>query len=257
MSAIGDKLLTALTSTECIAAFLGACAAFLMEALRRWWSDRRDTLAAGNEAVFALAQMFAHITNVYNQQFVEQAKVFREMANREPNYAEILPLELGDGVARLRFERLGFLLRSHDPDLLNRLAAADSNFGVLTKVIERRNEAQVQWQRATAAVFAQNLSGSPIPFETLERLVGMDLSFRLKNMTEELQRRLPECSKELRSAGQQLTRVLSLVFPMGRVNSFIHVERENAVTPPSGIPKPPLWRRFIRGIVRLMRTKIF
>ena len=105
------KLLEALGSTECLAAFLGAFAAFMLEALRRWRSDRLANIAIGKEAVLSLAQMYSHITAVFNQQFIDQRQAFEGEHHRQPNYAEIVPLEANLANAlRLQPERLGFLI---------------------------------------------------------------------------------------------------------------------------------------------------
>lgn len=252
-----SAIVEAITSTEALAAFLGAFAAFLLEALRRWHSDRLATLAAGNEAIFFLSQMFAHITNINNQYFVERAVEVREIMKREPNYLEFLPMEAGtEDVVRVPTGRLGFLLGTYDPDLLNRLAAADREFGVLMKLMEQRNAAHVQWQQASAVVNSQIAAGAPIPLGVLEEMVGIDLSYRLRHMTESLQTRLPGCADNLKSAGGQLAEVLSLTFPIGRVNKFVVRERPNAVAPLVGGPKPRPWRRVVRSVARLARKPL-
>ena len=71
-------------STEFWAALFGALAAFLLEALRRWAADRKHQLAAGNEAVFALAQMHRLATAIYNQAYLDRAAEVRWSQKREP-----------------------------------------------------------------------------------------------------------------------------------------------------------------------------
>ena len=85
-------------STEFWAVLIGAVMALLPEAMRRWMHDRR-------------------------------AEFVRATTRREPYYHEFI----GHGVTwnpseRVPIGRLGFLLRSHNPDLLNSLAAADRFF---------------------------------------------------------------------------------------------------------------------------------
>ncbi len=255
-----EKIVNAIISTEGIAAFFGALggalAAFFLEALRRWRAERVTQIAAGNEAIFALSQMYARAVGIYQQQFIDRAKFFREQEKRDPNYAEILPIEQGRTIIRIQLDRLGFLLRSHDPDLLNRLVTVDTHFDVLMQVIEKRNTTQVEWQKASATAIASHFLGQTIPFEILENLIGIDLSFRLKHMTEALQQQLPECAENLKTVGKQLTDALLWIFPTGRINSFIDSGRRIASPIPTNVLRPRLWRRMVRCIVKLARKPI-
>jgi hypothetical protein len=253
------KLLAALGSTECLAAFLGAFAAFMLEALRRWRSDRLANVATGKEAVLSLAQMYSHITAVSNQQFADQRKAFEENHGRQPNYVEILPLEANlAGALRLQPDRLGFLISSHDPDLLNRLVAVDHFFGVLVSLLERRNEAHLEWQRKSFTFISTTRLPDPISFEAIETGAGMDLSRRLKQMTEELESGLPESSRQLQIMAKQLTDVLSLMYPTKSATSLgVSEVRKTDVTTPPANAKPRLWRKVVRYISRKLRRRIF
>ena len=252
-----EKFVEALTSTEALAAFLGAFAAFGLEAIRRWRADRLADLAAGNEAVFALSQMFTHASNIYHQQFVAYAQAFKEQNGHEPNYAQILPMEISSGqVPRLQLEKLGFLLRSHDPDVLNRLAVTALDFDVLMNLLDRRNTAHLEWQRESAGVFADPAVPDPVPFELLEQRIGVHRSFLLRHMTDGLKQRLPECSTNIERIGKQLTEVLTLVFPTRQVSRFERRERQDAVASPPSTAKARRWRRMVRALVKLSRTPV-
>lgn len=252
-----EKFIEAVTSTECLAAFLGALAAFALEAIRRWRADRLAELAAGNEATFALCQMFTHTANIYNQKFVTHAKEFRDKSGRDPNYAEIFPMQVSaDRVFRLQLDKLGFLLRSHDPDVLNRLAVTALDFDVLMKLLEDRNALHLEWQRESARVLATPNLPDPIPFQLLEQLVGIHRSFLLRHMTDGLRERLPECSANLERIGEQLNDALSLMFPTRRTYRFKRRERQDAVSPPPSTAKGRLWRRCVRAIAKTLRKPL-
>jgi hypothetical protein len=252
-----DKILAAITSTEALAAFLGAFAAFLLEAIRRWRSERLANLAAGNEAVFALSQMYTWMTNVNNQMFVDRAAEVRAETGRDPLYIYFLPMEArSEDVLRVPMDRLGFLLSSYEPDMLNRIAACDREFGVLSRLLEQRNAIHVEWQQRSGQITAQLPPGTEVTLEQMENAVGGDLSHRLKAMTESLQKGLPACAGDLRTVATQLTFTLSMVFPTKRVTEFEAIPREKGLQLPAAARPPRLWRRFVRRCFRIARTPI-
>lgn len=245
------KFTDAITSTECLAAFLGALAAFLLEAWRRWRSDTREQWMAGNEAVFALAQMYSLVVGIHRQQFEEQIARFKREHGRDPNYSEFLPMEVGESdVMRPRLDALGFLLRSHDPDVLNRLAVVRQQFDVFMHSMRQLNEAQNQWQQSFARVLEQH--PSDLKLEQIEDYIGPYLTVRLQTLVQSLQQGLPECAKDLKMVGEQLSESLSFSFPAKMISRFAHIERTGPVLPP-GVKKPKLWRRCVRAISRVLR----
>lgn len=251
-----DNFIKAITSTEFLAAFFGAFTAFLLEAMRRWRSDRLANLASGNEGVFALAQMYTMVTNINNQMFVDRIPEVTKLLGRPPDYVEFLPMHAGNTQSmRLRVDKLGFLLDTYDPDILRRIASCDGDFAVLMDTLEQRNQAHVEWQQRSAQAAAGLFTGQPITLGQLKEAVGLDLSLRLRAYTENLQQGLPQCAENLKSAGGQLTKVLAMTFPTRRVNSFVEAKRTNAVLPVPNV-KPRLWRRFVRGCYRVARIQI-
>ena len=254
---VAQQLVTALTSTEALAAFLGACAAFLLEALRRWRSDRLTNLAAGNEAVFALSQMYTLVTNLHNQMFVDRIPEVRKVLGRDPTYIEFLPIEAGsDDIIRVPLDRLGFLLRSYEPDILNRVAACAREFGVLMRLLTQRNLAHVQWQQASGQVYARMPVGTELTIGQLENAVGLDLSYRLRMMTEHLHMGLANCAGDLKLVADQLTYTLSMTFPTQRVSHFEAIPREKGMQLPAAARPPRLWRRIVRECFNLARTPV-
>jgi hypothetical protein len=207
--------------------------------------------------VFALLQMFTQAANVYRQKFVVRSAEVRKMTGSDPNYSQILPMELATRqIPRLQLEKLGFLLRSHDPDILNRMAVTAMDFEVLMNLLEKRNVAHLEWQRASEPVFADPTLPGPISIEVLEDRIGAQRSVMLKLMTDELRERLPECAGNLERIGKQLTDVLSLMYPSHRINRFDRLERQDAVAPPPSTPKARLWRRAVRAVARTLRTPL-
>lgn len=252
-----NKVIDAITSTEALAAFLGAFSAFLLEALRRWQSDRSANLLAGKEAILALAQRYSFAKAAHNQLFIEQRESFRKKHKRDPNYAELLPLEGAPEVlVKLPADRMGFLVGTYDPDLLNRVLAADHHFQILMKLLAQRNEAHIEWQKASYAyVSTRPLGGPPATFEDVESGSGLDLSMRLRRMTEGLDSNLPTCATALKSIADQLTKVLSFEFPASAVTGLGTDTIRDVSIAPTDI-KPPVSRKVVRWVFRMLRKDI-
>jgi hypothetical protein len=237
-------------SVEFWAALFGAVAAFMLEAMRRFWMDRRHDLAAGNEGVFSLAQMGTLARLIYNQSFIDRDATIREFQNREAFYFEYLPMTLPWNITvKLPFERLGFILRSYDPDLLNWLAAAERDFASLIQTLSERNTQQLEFQRRHAAI---PKAQAPVSTAVFEKMIGTDLVDQLKHSTEMLKVGLPRCEENALRLGQRLTQTLSYQFPLGRIANFSPIER-TSMNDTSHIPSPRLWRRFVRGCVTRIR----
>src|SRR5580704_13057821 len=99
------------------AALFGAAAAFLLEAIRRWRSERRRDIAVGNQALFVLVQMYTSLVAL--RVFInDRINLMKERESRAPRYFEYQAMSLvwNDNM-RLPMDRLGFLLQSYDPDL--------------------------------------------------------------------------------------------------------------------------------------------
>lgn len=188
-----------LTSVEFWAALFGALSAFLLEALRRWFADRGKKLAAGNEAVFALAQMHTLATLIYNQSFLDRGAFIEKEAHRAPHYFEYLPMALPwNASVKLPIDRLGWILGSYHPDILNRLAAMDRAFASLILGVTERNDQQREFHRRLMALPVAQV---PRPLELTEKMIGIDLCFTLRQSTEALRRDLPVCAEHASAVG--------------------------------------------------------
>jgi hypothetical protein len=242
------------TSVEFWAALFGALggavAAFLLEAIRRWAFDRKHELAAGNEAVFTLAQMHTLATLLFNQIFKDREATLREIQSREPFYFEYLPMGVPSSAAiKVPLDRLGFILASYHPDLLNRLAAVDREFASVLETLAERNRQQRDFQRRHVELLKSTPAG--VAPHILEQLIGADLCSQLKANTDFLKRNLPRCAEHALSAGSQLTEMLSYHFPVGRITNFAPIPRTTAVEAPA--VTGPAWRRAVRALVTRIR----
>jgi hypothetical protein len=249
-----EAVVKAMTSTECLAAFLGAFAAFLLEALRRWRSDRLAQLAAGNEAMFALSQMYTYVVNVRDQLFIDRETELLPILGRQPHYFEYLPIEIApEDVGRIKLDTIAYLFRSHDPDLLNRLAGGDREFSMMMKTIIQRNAAQYEFQRRTTEIELQlKQAGAPLTIPNVEHAMGADRVATLKHLTAVLKEGLPRCGEDLVVLMKQLHDVLSLQFPTQPVTGFDPVSRPHGVSEPPKEAKAPRWRLIVRVLYRLV-----
>jgi hypothetical protein len=238
-----------LSSKEFWSALFGALAAFLLEALRRRAADRKYELAAGNEAVFALAQMHTLATLIFNQQFKDREIEVRRSQHREPIYFEFLPMVVPwNASIKLPLDRLGFILASYHPDLLNRLAAVDREFAAVLQTVTERNIQHGEFRRRFVDL---PKSSETIRPELIEKLVGVDVCEPLRTTTEALRRGLPRCAEHARLAGKQLSEMLSYHFPLGRISRFTPIVRTTAVDAPE--VTAPAWRRAVRSLVTRLR----
>jgi hypothetical protein len=244
------------TSTESVAAFAGALSAFALAATGKWLANRRVEWMAGNEAIFAIAQMYSLIVGLKRQQFDEQIDRFTREKGREPNYTEFLPVEGGAGdVLRPKLDALGFLLQSHDPDLLNRLAIVVQKFDVMMNAMRELSVTQNQFQQALEARLPNLPGGITLP--ALEDNIGPYIMTRLMMMVEATRTGLPDCATDLEEIGKQLSDTISYSFPLWRVSKFEAIERERPTEVPSTAGKPRVWRRVVRFFSRIGRKKIF
>jgi hypothetical protein len=236
------------------AAFFGALAAFALEAFRRWREEHKRQLAAGNETIFVLAQMYSVIRNSYDQGFVARAAFVKQRMGREATYLEYQPLDIAwNRSMAVPVSRLGFLLESHDPDILNRISLVERAFLSMMETNLHRNTVHIKFQELSRPHITRD---GPIYGDELEESVGMDIVLQLKQLTESLQLGLPVARDNLLSVANQLTKVLGAEFPIARVLSFTPSEMPIAgVGPPAGTRKAAPWRTLVRAIVNWLRGR--
>jgi hypothetical protein len=236
------------------AAFFGAVAAFALEAMRRWREERRKDLRAGNEAIFVLSQMYSTTQNLYTQGIVDRAAFVRERLGREPKYLEYIPVAVAwNPQTILPMTRLGFLLESHEPDILNRLAQVERAFLSVLDTNVRRGQVHVQFQERARAVLGPE---QEMPSNELEAKVGFDLAMQLQQFTAHMLSDVPRTRDALLEMGKQLRSVLELEYPLGRIVGFTPFDNPvEGLSPPTNVRRPALWRRWLRSIVNWVRRR--
>lgn len=229
-------------STEFWAAFWGAVTAFALEAMRRWWSERRHQAAAGNQAIFVLMEMYITLANLQKKLIDDRVELMRNDLGRDPHYFEYQAMSIWwNPDTRLPMDRLGFLLKSYDPDLLNRMSTIEHSFFTILDALTKRTAAHLEFTGVASARFGAQL---PRPRE-LEDAVGPDISRRLRGLTEELLEHLPETIPRISKIASQLNETLGLVFPLSRfIGMDATIQPFTADRPTTAVP--PKWRRLVR-----------
>jgi hypothetical protein len=144
-------------------------------------------------------------------------------------------------------DRLGFLLNSYDPDLLNRMANVEHSFFTILDNLERRTSAHLEFTRLASQKFGSTL---PPPGE-LQEAVGPDVSLRLRSLTESLIQHLPETQSLILMIAGQLSDTLGFVFPFTRRIGTDALVRPFSAERPSGA-LPSRLSRVQRGLGNLI-----
>jgi len=180
----------------------------------------------------------------YQQTFEERAKKVRAQVGREPLYVEYIPVAVNwNPELRVPLDRIGYLLGSHAPDIISRVAMAERDARGLLGQIERRAVLHVEFQRRATEV--ERAAKKKPAFGELEIAVGRDLTVQLRQLTEILIGRLPACCALLKAVGDQLGEVLAFQFPLSRPIRFVEETKIAREANPT-LPKAALWRRILR-----------
>jgi hypothetical protein len=186
-------------------AFLGFGSALLIQHIQR----RRDDLAAGNLAVFTLAQQlndFLIVSTGFNQ--VRQ-ETLKEAPNL-PLWASSKPIHFAFNASlRYDFQKLGFLAAIDHP-VLEKLALMEKQYLALEKLVKDHAEVFRTIQRRTAeAAYKQ---GELVQIDTIEAIIGSDLVAQANSFTSAIIERVDRDEPDYRDVGAALTAALQSHF---------------------------------------------
>lgn len=236
-------------------ALAGALAAFLLEALRRWVADNARRQSSINLAALSLVQMYTLMKNYHDQVFVDgrETLIAQLPGGREPLAFEYLPAGgLPEQQLAIDYESLGCLVRSHDPDVLHRVLAAERIFlGARHAMLEHERLHRLVQRRLAEQVDPMQ----PIAVRQLPNLVGGDLFKQLTDIATLLRDETPKDMQQILAAASQLREVARFHFPFRRFIGFDVVPRREAMTPPKDTRQPAWWRRTLRGLVSKFRSE--
>ncbi|MEX2149071.1 MAG: hypothetical protein WD793_02575 [Steroidobacteraceae bacterium] len=225
-------------------ALTGALAAFLLEAARRWVADNTRRQAAINLALLSLAQMYTAMRNYHDQVFIAGRKALMKLNEGEPPVWAYQPAHgLTELQLRLNYEELGVLLKSHDPDLLHRVLAAERIYqGAHYQMLEHLRLHREFQHRLAEAREPTQFNAPPRP---LEDVVGPDLYGQLTSIATSLRDKTASDMQQVLASANQLRVVARAHFPVRLFLGIDVVPSKDATRPPSQTKKPKLWRRFV------------
>jgi len=240
-------------SKEFAAALGGAGAAFLLEAMRRWWADNSKKQASINMALLSLSQMYTVLKNYHDQVFVDARPALeKELGHDPPPFYYKAAIGTGDQQLRIKYEELGSLLRSYDPDVLSRLLAAERCYLSGRALMDEHALLHREFQRRAAA---DPSTATASTIGAIKGIVGPDLYGQLEATVEGLQEGLPKDYATISTVGRQVREVARMQFPVRRFVGFNPIERTDVVDI-SVVGKPASWRMALRWIVDLVRKSM-
>jgi hypothetical protein len=123
---------------------------------------------------------------------------------------------------KLDFNSLAFMLRSSDPDLLNRLAVTQERFSTLMLLLEQRSNLHARFQDRTGVL--QREGAFPAGMFTLDEeiadKVGQQLIVQLKVATDHLFVSAPEASEIIVERLKEVQAFIRAEFPKERPPSY-------------------------------------
>lgn len=232
-------------------AFAGAIAAFLLGRLSQWRTSANARRSAGNLTIITLAAMYSEAKAINDSIFLRPLPELTKLHGRAPLYFEFrAAMDLLEEAPPLDIEPLGFLVDSHDPDILARLIAAKNNFAAMLKIAAAHERLSIELQSRLAKIDPIVKAQHRPEENDLFKLVGMDVMLQLKSVAEGLQSILPELEKSLLRLGGELREVLLYQLPWQSFVRFIPEDRGKLSEAKSYAIRPALWRRAIRSVRR-------
>ena len=233
----------------------GALTAFLLGMIANWLKDNREKRTAGNVALMTLSQMCSLTDNLSNHYvFDEPARAMRLTGRSAVSimlrHLVAIPTEL----PRIDNDSLGFLVDSHDPDILNRLLFTERSFAQTIALVHSHSDLTKEFQ---SKMSADDPSGRRnIERDDVVRIAGAKLLIGIDDAVEQLRDLLPKTANDLYSIANQLSYALQMQFPMRAIARIARLPRNRFEAKPKGLPKPPIWRRVTRWIFEWIRGLI-
>lgn len=233
-------------------AFAGAAFAFLVERAQRFRDRGRDEQEAANRALLSLAQMYTDLTLIWRQVYVSARQRVRGTMGRDPVAMEILPMQLPpEPATSLDVASLSFLLRTHDPNLVNELALVEScytgDLGIERERARMHLEAQAKLQAAGLKEHQSYTAAEA------EEMIGQAQLRQLEFITASQLDHIPKTLESIKKARDELSTVASLHLPTRMVVTFSDIVGDDKGAP---VPTAAPWRYVVRGAARWIRKRL-
>jgi hypothetical protein len=236
-----------LSKPEFWSALFGALAAFLLGAAATWRSQASAKRTAGNLTLIALSQMYSLIENLRQQLLIEEPIRVLEATGGKDAFPFLFRAATGlpEQLPRIAIQDLGFLIDSHDPNVLNRLLTVERAFISMIDLVRRHEPLHARFQEALSAVDPTGRrQWKP---EELSDCVGVRILIELDETIDQFGKGLPKTRDELLAVSRQLLDALRFQFPTRRFIRFIPASSDTSG--PGKLPEPACWRKVARFVV--------
>lgn len=197
-----------------VSALGGALFAFLFEKRRQRHADLETEYAALQFAHFALMQQYSTLVIIGDNYLKEAQENPRRWLFLRPLYSQL-------EVPQLNVSELLFIFRSKDPDLLNRMLAAQQKFLAFKSLVEQRNNLHFRLQERLGGIQKSNeIPQTEEGLDLLEYLIGQPLVGQLKVATEALYSSWRNAEEFLRESLGEVESFSKVQFPSERAPKF-------------------------------------
>lgn len=204
-----------------IASFAGAWAAFALENCRRSREERQRQLGSANRALYTLFQYW----NTLEQYRKEVIEAYRGRRDAWLNLAAnpVSPIALHS----FKADDLQFLLQAGKPEVFAEIMLEEQRFNLAVGLIRERSDIVLQrvFPRMAQAGFGV---GKPATEAEVEAAIGIDITHKLKMLTEAIVRNVDEDLASLRSAHDSLRKAMSELHPKQKTIEVQFAVQNNA-----------------------------
>jgi len=202
-------------SSLVVGSFIGAFFAFEFERWQRRREERSDHYLAVKYAHFVLLQQWSLLRNLATQHL-------DALVGNENRWWMLRPIQSPPKSFSIDFNSLAFVLRSKDPDLLNRLAVTQDRFSTLTDLLDQRSRLHSQFQDRTAALDSEGAfpGGRFVLDQQTAKKIGQALLAQLRETTNELFESVPAAREFLTARLKELEEFIREEFPKERPPSY-------------------------------------
>jgi hypothetical protein len=188
---------------------------FEFERWQRRREERNDHYLAAKYAHFALLQQWSLLRNLATQHL-------NALEGNENRWWMLRPIQSPPKSFSIDFNSLAFVLRSEDPDLLNRLAVTQDRFSTLMDLLDQRSNLHSRFQDRTAALDSEGAfpGGFFILDEQTAKKIGPALLVQLRVTTNELYESVPAAREFITARLKELEAFIRDEFPKERSPSY-------------------------------------
>ncbi len=197
-----------------ISAFAGAWAAFEFERCRRRDEEESRNVGAANRALYTLFNLW-NVLEQFRKSIIEPC---RGRHDAWLNMAATIPAK--NGVSAFEAGELAFLLQTAQAPIYATLMLEEQRFAFAISLIETRSSLVLNEVFSSLAQAGMPV-GSSRPVAEVERIIGIDVTRKLKVVTESLVKNVDDDLLSLVTAYEELQKAMNAIYPKRK---FIKVQ---------------------------------